>query len=223
MTPNTGEPSYEKLSLIHRARSKTQADIWLVAIHPGEKAVLRDYSGEKHFLMRQLCRWALKREVHVHRLLEGVRGIPRLVAVLDRDRYLIEWIDGQPLSSFKKVQMPAPFFSDLENVMAEMHSRGVAHGDLRNRNIMVTSEGRPMVIDFSTAWWRTPLWRRPIFQFFKRLDDRRLAKSKQKFCPETLNEMEEKILESDPWYHRVGSIYRHWIYPKVKGREEKRN
>ncbi len=212
------DDGFEKISVIHQAQSETQADIWLVRPTRGDTVVLRDYSGRKNWIVRRLCRWALKREVRVHRLLQGMVGIPHLIQVLDRDRYLIEWVEGNPLSSYKKVEMPAPFFQDLESILSEMHSRKVAHGDLRNKNIMVTPDGKPVVIDFSTAWWGTSPWRIPFFKFLRTLDLRRLAKSKEKFCPSMLTEAEIELLAHTPWYHRFGRLYRHGLYPKWKER-----
>lgn len=217
---SSSEPSFafERIELLHQAHSDSQADIWLVGLKSGEQAVLRDYSGERSAPQRLLCRWALKREVKVHALLEGVPGIPRLIQVLDRDRYLMEWIDGAPLSSFKKDRMTVQFFQSLQSTLTEMHRRGVAHGDLRNKNIMVTPDGRPYVIDFSTAWWGTSFWRKPLFHFMRDIDLRRLAKSKAKFCPESLSDLEKRNLRVIPWYHRFGRLYRHRIYPKIMKR-----
>lgn len=211
--------SFEKIHLIHQAHSETQADIWLVRLASGESAVLRDYSGPRIWAARLLCRWALRREVKVHRILDGSPGIPKLLGVIDRDRYLMEWIEGTPLSGFKKTQLPESFFQDLEAALAAMHDRRVAHGDLRNKNIMVTPDQRPMVIDFSTAWWGTHWWRTPFFWFLRSLDRRRLAKSKSKFCPESLRPEEKQLLERDPWHLRLGRLYRHGLYARLRRRE----
>ena len=213
--------SFEKVALLHEAHSQTQANIWLVRLPEGRQAVMRDYSGKKLLPARLLCRWALRREVTVHRLLEGVKGIPLLIQVLDSDRYLIEWIDGAPLSSFKKTRMSPAFFDELERIVSEMHERKVAHGDLRNKNIMVSSDQHPVVIDFSTAWWGTRWWRVPFFRFLRKLDMRRLAKSKEKFCPDSLTENERRLLSHLPWYHRFGQLYRHGLYPLLKGKKRK--
>jgi len=152
-------------------------------------------------------------------LLESTAGIPKLIEVLDKDRYLIEYIEGFPLS--EKREFPYPdFFERLTQVIASMHACGVAHGDLRNKNIMVGPNIQPYVIDLTTAWWDS-WWRRPLFLFYKRLDLRRLARTKEKYTPENLTDAEKKMLNGLPWYLWIGRFYRCQVYRRIWGRGDK--
>ena len=201
----------KKIELIHGAHSTSQADIWLVEWQ-GKQCVLRDYSKPRPWFLRLLCRWALHREVRVHCLLQGVTGIPEMFEVLDRDRYLIQYIEGKPLSNWREESPGVETIRQLEAIVGEMHKRRVAHGDIRNKNILITPEGRPYLIDFSTAWWGTTWWRRPLYGFYRLLDRQRLARSKMKFAPTDMSEEEKRLAERPPFYLRLGRFYRHGLY-----------
>ncbi len=198
------------IRLLHPAHSPSQADIWLVRWQETE-CVLRDYSPPRSWYWRLLCRWAVRRELHVHRLLDDLPGIPRLLGVVDQDRYLIEFVDGSPLNN-RNQHLGTGFFDHLEVITRGMHARGVAHGDLRNKNILVGPGQAPFIIDFSTAWWGTSVWRIPLFVFYKSLDRRRLALSKAKFFPEHFQEQELSQLVKGPFYIRLGRFYRRMVY-----------
>ena len=46
-------------------------------------------------------------------------------------------------------------FLKLFDALEHMHARGVFHRDLSLRNIMVTKEGEPVIIDFGAADYAT--------------------------------------------------------------------
>lgn len=209
------------IRLLHKAHSSSQADIWLVQ-WGRTQCVLRDYSTPRAWYWRRLCRWAVRREIHVHRLLDGLSGIPRLLAILDQDRYLIEYIDGPPLAC-QMQPLDTGFFEHLAQIIVEMHARGVAHGDLRNKNILVGPGQMPNIVDFSTAWWGTSLWRMPLFRLYERLDRRRLALSKAKFLPDLFEDRELYKIKKGPFYIRLGRIYRRFIYSFLSPRRRARS
>jgi predicted unusual protein kinase regulating ubiquinone biosynthesis (AarF/ABC1/UbiB family) len=73
-------------------------------------------------------------------------------------------------------------FKELVSLIHGIHDRGVAHGDLHQRNILVDQD-RPSVIDFSTAYvkGRVPLIDGWIFGNIILLDLERLYKVEKKF------------------------------------------
>src|SRR5581483_6496353 len=42
-------------------------------------------------------------------------------------------------------------FAELAEGLAHAHARGVAHGDLKPSNILLSSQGRPMLLDFNLS------------------------------------------------------------------------
>ena len=142
----------------------------------GQRAVLKDYR-HAGWLMRVLAGpWLIGRETHIYQVLEGARGVPRLIRRLDRWALLVEHIEGRSCADYADGELPAEFFDRLHAVVEGMHARGVVHCDIKNRaNIVVTADGMPHLLDFASAFARGSrlnLLRGVAFERF-RIDDLR--------------------------------------------------
>ncbi len=98
-----------------------------------------------------VARRLLARERRALARCAGLDGVPQLLdapggaEVLERTH-----LDGEPLH--RCTQLPIDFFERLEELVAALHARGVAHNDLhKEQNIIVRSNGRPGLIDFQLA------------------------------------------------------------------------
>jgi len=106
----------------------------------------------------------MRRERRALRRLEGLRGVaelPELPAYVGAqspggeapraaDVLLRSWIEGEPL--FAVTELPRDFFERLEDLVRELHDRGVCHNDLHKEpNILVQPDGRPALVDFQLA------------------------------------------------------------------------
>ncbi len=65
-------------------------------------------------------------------------------------------VDGLPLDGYVKNEAPAPprvldWMLQLTDAVRHAHARGVVHRDLKPQNIVVTPQGRPMIIDFGVS------------------------------------------------------------------------
>jgi serine/threonine protein kinase len=86
-------------------------------------------------------------------------GLPRVfdVGVLDDRPYLVlEYVPGRNLDQCFDRQRPTPaeaarIISEAAGVLAYAHRRGIVHGDVTPRNIMIDAEGRTKVIDLGLA------------------------------------------------------------------------
>ncbi|HEV3005481.1 MAG TPA: serine/threonine-protein kinase, partial [Pirellulales bacterium] len=86
-------------------------------------------------------------------------GLPRVfdVGVLEDRPYLVlEYVPGRNLEQCFDRQRPTPsdaarIVSEAAGVLAYAHRRGVVHGDVTPRNIMIDAEGRTKVIDLGLA------------------------------------------------------------------------
>jgi serine/threonine protein kinase len=116
---------------------------------PGSRAVA-------HLLMRRERR-ALER-------LSGVASVAELVDLpeysaapgengshpVPRDVLLRSWLEGEPLYAVQ--ELPEDFFERLEDLVQELHDRGVCHNDLHKEpNVLVRPDGRPALVDFQLA------------------------------------------------------------------------
>lgn len=129
----------------------------------------------------------LRREVRLHRLLDGVEGIPRLVAEDGPDAFLHEWIPGVTLNVHSG-RVADDFFPRLVGIVRAVHARGVAYVDLaKDENIVVEEgTGRPYLIDFQVSvdfanrWW----WRRAVGRRLQREDLYHLEKHVRRYRPD---------------------------------------
>lgn len=97
------------------------------------------------------ARLLLARERRALRALEGLIGVPRLAEEDTRSEDLMRsWIEGTPLH--RAPHLAQDFFEHLDELVHEIHRRGVCHNDLhKEQNILVGSDGFPYLIDFQLA------------------------------------------------------------------------
>ena len=138
-----------------------------------EFLVVKEVMGSA--ISRKLRRFMIRREYEIYRLLAGIDGIPRCFGLTHSDQLLLEFIDGRPLRlSENELPDRARFFSALRDLILAMHGAGVAHFDLkRKENILVTTEGKPALIDFGSAVklkQESSWWNRWLFDLACRID-----------------------------------------------------
>lgn len=77
------------------------------------------------------------------------RGFP-VPKPVDFNRHIVvmELIQGHPLQNITEVDDPAELYDRLMNLMLKFANHGVIHGDYNEFNIMITDDGKPVIIDF---------------------------------------------------------------------------
>ena len=169
---------------IHSGRNRAKAVVDLVTID-GVSMVLKDVAPRPWPVRVFLGPWQMAREVRAYRRLTGLAGIPRLIAVIDRRAIALDHVTGPPLRDLRRGDLDAAFFDRLEALVAAMHARGVAHGDLHHGDVIAGPGGQPFVIDFSTSWVtaRAAPARGPLFEQMRRADLRAVAKLRHRLGP----------------------------------------
>ena len=152
----------------------------LVLARSNQGLVYRLSAGNRQFAVKAAAgrgpllaanRHTLRREHRAYRRLAGVAGIPQCHGLLE-DRWLVlDFIEGE---AFRNA-LPGPeFFARLLETIQAMHARGVAHGDLKRKsNLMVDTQGRPVLLDFGAATILRPGWHpvnRRLFDFMRQTD-----------------------------------------------------
>src|SRR5262249_10134372 len=126
---------------IHDGRNRTKAVIDRVDA-PSGSFVVKDVAPRPFWVRSLLGPWQLRREVRAYLRLAGLDGIPRLVGVVDRQAFALEYVEARPLSDLMRGSMDGAFFDRLEALVAAMHARGVAHGDLHHGDVLAGPDGR---------------------------------------------------------------------------------
>lgn len=131
----------------------------------GDSVLLRRVAcGSRIPLSGVIARSLMRRERNALQALDGLRGVPRLIADEDarsapspsggvpdaRDVLLRSWQQGAPLHLAES--LPENYFELLDALVHAMHARGVCHNDLhKEQNLVVGPDGRPALIDFQLA------------------------------------------------------------------------
>lgn len=124
-------------------------------------------------LTRWLSRAAIRHEYQIYRRLSGLPGFAPCHGLIDQQHLVLEFIPGQ---AFRDAELSDrdDFFATLLQAIQAMHTRGVAHGDLKRKdNLRVSEDGRPMILDFGTATLARPGFRplrQRLFEFIRQTD-----------------------------------------------------
>lgn len=144
------ELARKTVELLHRG-SRRNPDVLLVESE-GRRFVVKDFAPRGPWVRALLGRWITAREARAWRALSGHPAVPRYLGRIDALAFAVEYRPGRRMSRSLAGRVPKDFPDRLEDALAEMHRRGVAHLDLRHRsNVLVDADGAPVLIDFGSA------------------------------------------------------------------------
>ena len=169
----------------------SRPDVMLVEIE-GEKAVLKDQNGaDKWFslIVGPILTW---RECKALKKLDNVACIPVLLHRPDSRSFLMSYHESEQITSVNSETVDWPvFFEKLTHAIESVHSKGIAHNDLRNpTNTLITPQGEPILVDLVACFCQGQAWNYPnlwLFNKFCLVDQSAITKIKQKLAPHLLN------------------------------------
>ena len=158
---------FESLQLAHRPTlqrgvlrepTSTRPVLW-IAEEGGVEAVVKDYSPNGFFYRNLIGRFLVWREQKAYRRLRGLKGVPALLRVIDGRPWCFSASDGENLENLEiRRRLPRSFFDELENLVREVHRRGLVHCDLKRApNLLVGRDGKPYILDWSASVFRHEL------------------------------------------------------------------
>lgn len=213
-----------RLRRLHTGKSAAQAHVDLLEIR-GVRFVLKDFYHH-HPLVRFLWgRHIIAREWRNYKRLEGIPGIARALCRLDEVSFIMEYIEGRRLPHRHEAKPVLAVFERLKQLTRAMHERGMTHGDLRRKNILVTAEGQPYLIDFAGAFslkGRGNFFTRALFSRLKKVDDITVLKLQHHYLPGTLTPEESRFLANVPWYLKLGRFLKKKVYRPFKHATQKK-
>lgn len=212
-------------TFLKQARSWVGPDVVLLQAPDGVRFVMKDWSKRPLPFRLSWCRIAAQREMLVYEKLRGMEGVPQLISRLGPLGFVMEWLDARPLPGRRmKDLLGSNFFPDLEAVVREMHRRGVAHGDLRRRNILRGLDGSPKLIDFETAVRAS---KAPgggkLFQAICEVDLITITKIRSRYFPDSMTARDRETLDNVPWHLAWGRFLRKQVYAPLTRKGRRRN
>jgi len=164
----------------------------------GVVLIRRDIAAARWWA-RWFARRAAAREARALRRLDGVDGVPRLLAwngnVLERS-----YMAGQPMQVGRPLD--AAYYRDALRLLAVLHRRGIVHNDLaKEPNWLVREDGSPGLVDFQIAWTRGR--RGSLFRLLAREDLRHLLKHKRTYVADRLSARQKGILAQPAPHSRL--------------------
>lgn len=201
--------------LRRRARWRTpshQSTLGLVE-YAGRHYVVKSPRG--HGLMYWLTAWLIRREYRTYCQLMNMPGVPACAGLLPGSRLVIELMDGTALRD-ATIADRETYFADLLAILQRMHARGIAHGDLKNKdNTLVLADGRACVIDFGIAVRYRPGFHplnHALFRLAQRLDFNAWVKHKYRRHVDEISDADRQYWNrswiEDVWYRMRNRIQR---------------
>ncbi len=180
--------------------------------------LIKDYGSGKSLFGRLLGRFLVFREKMAYRRLNGLPGIPSCYGTVDPYALVLQHIPAERVMDVDHQRISADFFRLLSELVENLHSRGVAHGDLHKLdNILIDDRGRPVVVDFASAIMTgsNPLVAY-LFPILCDNDWRGVYKLKDKVAPELLTEQQREFLHHRSLGERIFRYIREPIRSLIK-------
>jgi predicted Ser/Thr protein kinase len=181
-------------------------DLYRVEVE-GRSLMVKDVRKRNFFLRWTLGLWLIQKEWRIYSRLIGIKGIPQPIERIDRFAFAMEFIPGRPL--LRGEALPPSFFSDLGQVLEDLHARGVVHLDLRHKgNILISERGELFLIDFNSsfAFKEKGILRRYLFPLLRWVDYGGLLKLKERISPDLMTSEERSSLK------QINRIRKFWIF-----------
>ena len=181
---------------------------------------LKDY-GSRPFLVRNTVgRLAARREAKAYSAAAGLSGLPGFYGRLGPFSIALSWVAATPLAERERGSVGGAVFDRLERIVAGLHDRGIAVGDIHHRDVLVGDDGSVHLVDLATSvvlGARPGFLRRALFERLRDQDRVALARLRARFTG----------LDEDAAVEAVGSKavarYARWrrvrrIWDAVRGR-----
>lgn len=124
-------------------------------LHRLGRTCFRNIKEKRDYHQRRKCmswlylsRISATREFAYMKALEE-RGFP-VPKPIDFNRHCVvmELVEGGPLCGVYEVDNIENLYDELMNLIVRLGNHGVIHGDFNEFNIMMTNDGKPIIIDF---------------------------------------------------------------------------
>jgi serine/threonine protein kinase len=183
--------------------------VWLSIDEGGEKRIVKDCASLPWW-SRPMARFLLWREWRLLRKLRGMQNVPQLRERIDKNAFCMSFLYGKPLTPESFKLAPRRIADELTFSVDKLHSCGVYHLDLRQRqNVLLGESLSVKIIDFGAALspWRPISW--VIAPALRWVDRSASLKYLARFAPDELTLIEARDLYRRLWLRRVWFFSKH--------------
>ena len=205
--------------LLKAGESVTQPDIWRLTNGEGREVVWKTFRESPLLARATICRWLVRREARNLAALKGMENVPEFLGCPEPVTIEMTFLLAEPVPERKGALTPA-YFDQLNEMIAEMHARGLNHGDLRRKNLMLNAEtGEPCLVDFAQSFYAKPnsVTARLVHPIAFRVDRSTFLHLKRWYLSQkglTAEELAEA--RAVPWHLRLGRLLKKKVYRRYK-------
>jgi hypothetical protein len=207
-----------ELAVVRRlpGRNRTKADI-IVCRSEDRLVAVKSYAGRPLWQRHTLGRLLVRREAAAYLRAARAPGLPRFLGRIDAFSLATEWIEARRLADCGDGTVAPERFDRLDAIVAGLHERGVALGDLGHRDVLLAADGSVWIVDLAAAW-RTGrgFLRRRLFERFCAADRFALARLRARFAG---GSVAAAVAAADPrtvaWHRRARRVK--WIWDRLRG------
>ncbi|OFX16764.1 MAG: hypothetical protein A2Z18_01530 [Armatimonadetes bacterium RBG_16_58_9] len=181
-----------------RTAGGTRPDLRVVELD-SRRIIVKDFKRSDALFRLIVGPILIRREFAAMRNLIGVKSVPQLIGKIARYALAMRHVPGTSLDKLERGKLTSEFYIKLREAVDQIHSRGVAHCDLRSRgNVMLGDDGQPHIVDFAACVFRgrgiNPFIRW-LFHEFVLADENAVLLIKRRLSPELLTDDERAELE----------------------------
>jgi serine/threonine protein kinase len=149
----------DKYEVIEQIGSGSVGSVYKVADETGQVFALKLLDPNQQFSKDSKTPERFLREIKILKSIDH-KNIVNIVdfSLLDNAKYFVmDYIDGVGLDEYVKSHgvlagdKLVDFFDELSIAIKSLHSQGIMHNDIKPSNIIVSSDGSPILIDFSIS------------------------------------------------------------------------
>jgi hypothetical protein len=204
------------------AGGEWKAASWTLT-HGGRRLLVKDLRYAAAGYRRCGGRFILRHEAKIYQRLAGCGFVPGFHGWLDGDAFVLELVEAGASSRVPRDQLVPSFYEELEAAVAEMHARGVVHLDLRHRsNILITTEGHPVLIDFESSLYVGRGWfgRWLGLPLLAWVDRSAIHKLRLRSTHDVVRDADRKRYSRFLWLRKLWMFGRIWP-PRLPGRRKR--
>jgi hypothetical protein len=200
-------------------RNWTKADVLRYRLD-GRDIAVKDYAARPFLVRQTIGRLLTRHEQAAYRAARGLPGLPDCYGRVGACALALRWVEGRPLADLRGEPLDDALFDRVATILARLHDRGIALGDLHHRDVLVGRDGSVHVVDLATALVlgaRPGRLRRAVFARLRDQDLVALARLRARWTGRDEDEAVAAVGSAAAAWHARGRRLRR-LWDRLRGR-----